>query len=451
MIHNPELRRNIWLDFSIHRIFLTPLILGLIAYLAYLSSGKGGATLVFYNACFFIFLWGTKLASETVIEEVNNNTWDFQRQSAISPWSMTLGKWLGSTLFTWYGAGICLLYYVLIHLKASTTTPGLAQEISLLVLGGLFAQALALLLSLQILPQVRHEHSNKTFRYFFAAAMIGIIATSLCLHAQKGTSTLSWHRININEGSFFAISLLLFLGWTVIGLYRSFSKELQYQNIPWIWLLFNVFCMAYFSGFASFENLNLNNTLINLQDIKNLLQNTPYYLAFSVITILTYLSLFADNLSSIRYRKLLARLSENNFNEVLQLIPWWAISFGLAILMGLWTSVTQTRFEASLKEVIPGIFILTSLLFLLRDILLVHYFMFSKNAKRAQSAALLYLAVLWIALPLLIQTLHFEHLFPMLLPSWGQNTPLALVSVLTQIAVFGLLCWNKWEQTWQKV
>ncbi|HRE30881.1 MAG TPA: hypothetical protein PLD88_02805 [Candidatus Berkiella sp.] len=73
MIQNPELRRNIWLDFSIHRLLLTPTILALIIYLAYLTSPKNSAGVAFYIACFFIFLWGTKLASETVIEEINNN------------------------------------------------------------------------------------------------------------------------------------------------------------------------------------------------------------------------------------------------------------------------------------------------------------------------------------------------------------------------------------------
>jgi hypothetical protein len=103
MLLNAELRRNIWLNFTAQRLILTPLIISLIIYVTYMFSGKGDSgSLSFYLACFFIFLWGVKDASETVIEEINNSTWDFQRQSTISPWSMTCGKLFGSTLFSWW-------------------------------------------------------------------------------------------------------------------------------------------------------------------------------------------------------------------------------------------------------------------------------------------------------------------------------------------------------------
>ncbi|HRE30882.1 MAG TPA: hypothetical protein PLD88_02810 [Candidatus Berkiella sp.] len=364
---------------------------------------------------------------------------------------MTIGKWLGSTLFTWYGAGVSILYYLLAYHNAYSGEHHLANEILVLILGGLFAQALALLLSLQIVPQIRHEHSNKTFRYFLAGGFIGIIATSICLHAQKDTFSISWHHLEIHEARFYLISLLIFLGWTVVGLYRSFSKELQYQHIPWVWLLFNIFCMIYFSGFASFDLTDTSLKLENIDDLKKILKTTPYYLAFSIASLLTYIALFADALDSIRYRKILARIAENNVIESLQQLPWWVISFSLAILAGVLTCLIQNAFTQHLENVSPTVFILTSLCFLLRDILLVHYFFLSNNPKRAQSAAILYLAILWIALPLLLNALHLNHLLPALLPSWGQNTGLALISTMTQIALIGFLCWSKWQSTWSKI
>ncbi len=471
MILNPELRRNIWLDFSMHRIVLTPIILGLIVYLAYLGDSSMSKSIAFYSACFFMFIWGPKLASETVIEEVNNNTWDFQRQSAISPWSMTLGKWLGSTLFTWYGAAIALFFYVILHyvnpMPLASTFPDAIQnaiqaklasiktplftEIAILVMGALLTQAFALLLSMQILPQIRHEHSNKTFRYFFFASVSGMIVTSMFLSAQANTSSsFTWHHMQVNKAGFYALSCLVFLGWTIVGLYRSFSKELQYQNIPWVWLAFNLFCMGYFSGFgAAMSDTTKNGMLEKMPNIELLLQTAPFYVAFTIASLLCYFGLFTDSLNSIRYRRLLTRFNENNFQETLQQLPWWTISYALTIVAGVLAVVMSSHL--TLKEFSMPILILTGVLFILRDILLVHYFFLGNNPKRAQSAAILYLALLWIIFPMLLGLLKADGLYPALLPSWGQNTPLALGSLLVQIGLLGFLCRTRWESIWEKV
>lgn len=449
MIHNPELRRNIWLDFTPHRLIFTPLILGLVTYIFKMISEGAGAGFAYYAGCFFMFIWGTRAASDTVIQEVTNNTWDFQRQSAISPWSMTIGKWLGSTLFSWYGTLICLLLFLTLQSTLPEKDVITAKELLSLFIGGLFSQALGLLLSIQILPQIRHSHSNKTFSYFLIAAFTGIMFTSYCYVAQTSTSTVLWHHQSFNTPAFFMLSYLIFLAWTVIGLYRSFSKELQYQNIPWVWLVFNLYSMIYFSGFGSFFEEHANSKFLgDMLDLRQLLNATPLYIAFSIITLLCYLALFSDSLNSLRYRKMLTRLSEHNVTETLQEIPWWVISFVLAVIVGFITSFVPNEFKGELKAFSAPVLILTSLLFLVRDILLAHYFYFSKNPKRAQAAVILYLGLLWIALPMLLRLLNLNHLLPAVLPSWGDNTALALVSVFAQIGLFGALVWQRWESIW---
>ncbi len=445
MIHNPELRRNIWLDFTPHRLLFTPLILGLLTYIFKMMSDGAGAGFAYYAGCFFLFIWGTRAASDTVMQEVGNNTWDFQRQSAISPWSMTIGKWLGSTLFSWYGVLICLLLFLPLQSTLPAREVVSATELLSLLIGGLFSQALGLLLSIQILPQIRHAHSNKTFSYFLIAAFTGIVFTGYCYVAQRNTGTVLWHHHQFNTPAFFILSYTIFLAWTVVALYRSFSKELQYQNIPWVWLVFNLYCMVYFSGFGSFFQEHANTKLMeDMPELRQLFDTTPLYIAFSVITLLCYFGLFSDSLNSLRYRKILTRLSLYNITETLQEIPWWVISFTLAIIVGIITCLVPNDF----KEFSTSVFILTSLLFLVRDILLAHYFYFSKNPRRAQSAVILYLAILWIAVPVLLGLLKLQYLLPAVLPSWGNNTPLALIAILAQIGFFGFLVWQRWESIW---
>lgn len=454
MFFNPEFRRNIWLDFNYHRIVMAPVVIGLIVYITYLTSSQhSAATIAFQLACFFIFLWGTKRSSETVIEEINNSTWDFQRQSSISPWAMTWGKLLGSTLYSWYGTAICLLLYS--FLRNSVTHDfdnqlSISQEFLLLLLGGIFSQAVALLLSLQVLPQIRREKNNKTFRYFLAGLIIGAFATNYSFNALKGFHLqISWHGHTFAMGSFALTSLILFLAWAIIGLQRSFCKELQYQNIPWIWGGFNIFCMIYFSGLATFQDFQFENLHFpELNTIQQQLANAPLYTALFIAQLLTYFALFTDDLSFIRYKHFISRIKEHNIKESLQQLPWWTISFMLTAGAGILAIIKQQG--VIFENFSPTIFILTSIFFLLRDVELIHYFNFGKNPKRALSTSILYLFLLYILLPLLFSALHLNNLLPLFLPSWGQNTPLAFIGIAVQLTLFSVLCRKRWQANLEK-
>lgn len=460
MFFNAELHRNIWLDFNYHRMMMAPIFIGLIVYITYLtSSQQSAAAIAFQLACFFIFLWGAKRSSETVIDEVNNSTWDFQRQSSISPWEMTWGKLFGSTLYSWYATAICLLLYVFLRttpanhdLSSQFFAPSLTigQELLLLLLGGLFSQAMSLLLSIQVLPQIRREKTNKTFRYFLMGFIIGAFATNYCFKALKGVhQQISWHGYTFALGSFALTSLILFLGWAIIGLQRSFCKELQYQNIPWIWASFNIFCMIYFSGLTTFQDFQFENLHFpDLNTIQQQLANAPLYTALFIAQLLTYFALFTEDLSFIRYKHFFSRVKERYTEESLQQLPWWTISFVLTVIAGVWAIFKQQG--VIFENFSPTIFILTSIFFLVRDIELIHYFNLGKNPKKALSTSILYLFLLYILLPLLFSALHLKNLLPLLLPSWGQNNLLAFIGITVQLAIFGILCQRRWQANLEK-
>ncbi|MBI2791781.1 MAG: hypothetical protein HYX61_07475 [Gammaproteobacteria bacterium] len=463
MIINPELRRNIWLDFTFHRVILAPFVIILMSYLFYLTGGKGSSASIAFNlSILFIFLWGTKKASETVLEEVNNSTWDFQRQSTISPWSMTWGKLFGSTIYSWYGAFICLLIYCAIHTNTSAHLVGLqitSQEINLfneifyLVFGGLLGQAIALLLSLQLLPQIRREKNNKSFRYFLTGLLFGFLMTSYCFRSAKEVGqVISWHGYTFASDSFATSSLIIFLFWAIIGLQRSFCRELQYQNVPWVWAVFNLFCMIYFSGLVSFEKINSEILNISqLNDLQELFHQAPVYIAFFIAQTLTYIALFTDELTTIRYKHFMARLKEKNLLESSQQIPWWFISIIFTTIAGFKLIITGPQLTNIVENFSPSILILTTMLFLFRDVVLIHFFTFGKYPKKAMGAAFVYLFLLYFVFPLLLNALHFTSLLPLFWPSWGQNTALAIISAVVQIAIFAKLCQKRWQLKTQEL
>ncbi len=452
MIINPELKRYFWLDFSLHRLFLTALIIGLLCYVfQLLFSERQSAELAFDLTCFFIFLWGTKNASEAVTTEINNRTWDFQRQTALSPWSMTWGKLLGSTLFSWYGAFISFAVYAFLTLNAldrlnipSNHLP-LTQELALLILGGLFSQSLALLLSMQSIDQLSHEKNLKSFRYFVAGSLIGILMTHYSFRfLPLSQNTITWHGWEINHGVFAFTSLVLFLAWSLIGLQRVFSKALHYAQWPWVWGLFSAFCMIYFSGLTeidlqSFPSMDTQ----GLSIFKYVMFHLPYLTAFSIAILLTYFALFTDSLDIVTYIKMQARYQEKNRYELLQQMPKWCISLLCVLIGAIAVIVTDQPQNDILKEISLSTLVLTSVLFLLRDILLFHYFHFTKPGQNVSTTIAVYLFMLYLLIPVLLQALHLSSWLPMLLPSWGGNTLLAVVAVLVQIAFIGALCWQR--------
>src|SRR6201999_1389879 len=106
-----------------HRAIAMPIVLGVIFYIAsqlYLGSKEsevGSAT----TGIFFLLvkIWGGHKAADSVLDEVNDNTWDFQKLSALSPWSLAFGKLFGSSIYCWYGGLIAFAVAVGISLQVS--------------------------------------------------------------------------------------------------------------------------------------------------------------------------------------------------------------------------------------------------------------------------------------------------------------------------------------------
>ena len=89
---NPELLRNLWLEFSLRRLVLLPVVLILIFAAPFNTDGaapvwKGEVSRAAFNIVFGLLalLWGTRLAGEVMLAEIMGRTWDGQRSSVIGP------------------------------------------------------------------------------------------------------------------------------------------------------------------------------------------------------------------------------------------------------------------------------------------------------------------------------------------------------------------------------
>ena len=88
---NPELLRNLWLQFSLERTVAAPLIIGAVfALVAFVADGGWSEVGSAANIGFLVivYLWGTRRAVNVLADEITSGTWDGQRMSSIGPWSM---------------------------------------------------------------------------------------------------------------------------------------------------------------------------------------------------------------------------------------------------------------------------------------------------------------------------------------------------------------------------
>lgn len=420
---NPEFQRNLWLELSLHRLVAMPAILGGIFYFLYLLFGGRGATVLPNTALTLFFglavLWGARLASDAVIGEIREHTWDIQRMSSLGPWSMTWGKLLGSTAYAWYGALFCLAVYE----SSIIAEPERAlREGILLLAAGLFAQALALLASLQSVERKATPGRTAVANHL----LVGVIAVVPFVRAGFGDSTMVHWYDGVYAGAGFALwSLLIFLCWAIIGVYRHLRGQLQLRNSPLVWMLFVPFAAAYLAGFVQLPDI-VAGSVVSARMLS----------AYLVMLSLAYVMAFVEPKDGIALRNLARLLRTGRLGAALQVMPRWLVTVALVLVFGIFLLVRDypdffyrvTLFDAR-------IFVLATFLFLVRDIGIILYFNLGGKSTRADATALLYLLVLYFLLPGIFAALHLSTAVAALSPWRPGYSQVTIVSGLIQAIV----------------
>ncbi|MEM7654231.1 MAG: hypothetical protein AAF220_13805, partial [Pseudomonadota bacterium] len=106
MIANPEFQRNVWLELTVRRLVLLAVVFAGIFTLTALIADPIEWGDSFRNVSMTIigltmYLWGTRVMADAVLDEIASGTWDGQRLTALSPVQMTLGKIFGAPVFVY--------------------------------------------------------------------------------------------------------------------------------------------------------------------------------------------------------------------------------------------------------------------------------------------------------------------------------------------------------------
>jgi hypothetical protein len=423
---NPELRRNIWLQFSVLRLMLAPIAIGALLAATWLASDAslsavaGVAEAIYY---LLVLLWGSRRAADLVAEEIAGGTWDGQRMSALGAWQMTWGKLVGGTSYVWYCAGLAFAARLAAQLAGGEMPWHAGEGIQLLrmLTAGVLAQSVALLMSLAML----RRQSVRRGLGVSLSQVVGVLA-GLAASGRVGTSVFSivtpqidWYGRVWDGAGFTLASLGLFLAWSIFGAYRLMRVELKFRGGPWAWLAFALFLLVYGEGF-----------LYSLVEATGGALGAWLGLPFVLLVVLTYLALFLEPKDVMRYRWLGAALAGGDPGRAWALLPQFLPTFILALAVGIvflfargqgplgWGVLLGPFVSEKMLSAAPGLSALplAITLYLLRDALVVLYFNFGPHRQRGDASALIVLGIVYLPLMGIVTSLELTELAPILAP-----------------------------------
>jgi hypothetical protein len=264
---NPEFQRNLWLEAGPRRLAWAGVALAavygatiLLAHRERLGALGVAGVVVFVVAG---LLWAPRIAGRAVGDEVADRTWEFQRLSALEPWTMTWGKLFGATSLAWLAA-LSGLVFITVNVLLRSDAAAAAQTVIGCLAGAVLLQAGSMALALVGVRRARAEGRPAAFRFtfggFIALFLISGVISRVAPHGGlRGGAALPWlfHRgdqlwwgQSFPAAWFAVFSTAAFAAWALVAAWRLMRLELQMRNAPWAWPAFVVFAGAWAAGFA---------------------------------------------------------------------------------------------------------------------------------------------------------------------------------------------------------
>ncbi len=438
MMINPEFQRNIWLEFTYHRLVAAPLLSAAIYFLIYLATdarfwevtqGVALALIILIT-----LLWGIRLSSEAVSSEIKDQTWDGQRMSAIGPWDLTWGKLLGSTLFTWYVAGVSL---ILFFISGWVLDQGdILLKTLVLILAGLFAQAVALFLSLSAIRKDRNLSRTLSTVMYAAVVVLGGLTLAAAI---RNTDGIGWYGQQYDPLAFMSAALAVWLVWATIGVYRYMRTELQHRNGPWVWVAFVIFAAVFVAGFIEDRQMDPATRM-----------SVKLFTTYINLLFVSYVLVLSERRDPIQFRRIFQHFRLKQFKRFGEELPCWAITLVLLILYAGWYVFSDySQFAYGTGRINIDNFVLATFLFLLRDLGIILFFSISLTAKRKDTTAILYLIVLYFLAPSIFAAMKLDWLRVVLLPHTETSILLTAVSGGVQLSIVAWLLFRRWRQYFQ--
>ena len=243
---NPEFKRQLWLNW---RPSLLAWSLGLsllvLALPIALSSPNGlpGSLSATAIAGLWIAtgIYGSVLAGRSLAEEASQNTWDWQRLSALSPWQMAWGKLIGAALPAWLYAlwfAIAIAGIATIWVLEQLSVP---HMIGLAVVWGLGLQTWAM--NSVLMSWGQHDSPVNRRRaallpllllFFIPGPFLGRVYDNIF---NSNDEAVLWWGMDVGGLGIAYLAGALVLALGLLGLWRMLCARLDVRTLPWAWPL----------------------------------------------------------------------------------------------------------------------------------------------------------------------------------------------------------------------
>lgn len=440
MIANPEFKRLTWLELTPHRLLALPVMLALIFTL--LALGAEHPYPAVATAALVIFallcpLWGARLAVESVSEEIRDKTWDTQRMSALTPWELTIGKLLGSNVFTWFGGGLCLLVYAVADSRAGFTIPTLTV-LGLVVGLTLLVHSLSLFLTLLAVRRNREPRSSIGLLSLLA---ILYISSPLLIMARPEYRIIEWYGLPLDRLDLILWSLWIFAAWMIVAAWRVMCEAMQERTTPAAWLAFAAFLSLYLAGFVG----------PSATDSAMSGPNRLLAVAFAVTLSMSYLAMWWDAKDSVSVRRFLRLWNLSDHRRLAEEMPCWLATLipALAIAVLL---IPGGGFTLPIGRTIhaTGWTAIALLLYMLRDAGVLYLCCLNPGSRRGESTALFYLGLAYLVIPWLLKMAGLDAAFKLALPPAFENPFGAIAILLLHIVAVAYFIRRRWLRTTRK-
>jgi hypothetical protein len=418
---NPELARNISIELTPTRLILMPFIIFLLAgfYSGLPISRNNGSLMLFSTYLFYIItiFWGCKNISESVLEEFNVGTWDWQRMSTLSPWKMTIGKLFGSTIYNWYGGAFCILIYLFSAMSAKMPLNSLVIGFFTHISSAIFIHSIMLMITLLQIRRAGERTKLKSANWLLIIPIImlnwwsGVSfysffkMFSLDTNGMRGNMQSIWYGLDLNVWCIYLLSLTYPI-WSVAGVYRSMRTELQYKNgLKW-WVAFLITAFIYNGGYLFFAGDRAGVRLLMM----SITSGISYFA-------LSYVLLMFEPIEITAYRRILHSIKTRDFKRLWTQLPLWPVTyfaFTLLLIMHIVLSLMPDIISSETPEYISNRYTggsvydqnsigLVMLFYGIRDICIIIIINLLSKKKRANFSSILYLILVYLVLPILLR------------------------------------------------
>jgi len=438
---NPEFTRNLMLELSPQRLFAMPIILGGLFFLIFYTTPELSSalnwTLLMY--AIIVSIKGTSQVSRSIIKEIRAKTWDFQRMTIISPWSMVWGKLFGSSIYSWYGGIIIIIVYF----SCIFMVPAPIHHFKLGILAvvfSLFLQSMSMLSALigirSYRESGREDKINHTVFYAFAAFSLIIFMTILSWPDNNLLREVKWYKFDLDAIEITMLSVFLFTIWVFIGLYRLMKTELQFQNSPWVWLYFQFFLFFFFSGFLfNVPSLSVTGFIFG-----------SLVISFLSSIVLTYVAAFFDSKNIVDYERLTRDFQFKAYRELSQDLPLWlhsllvssivVVSIIYLLLFIDKSEISKLAFSFTLSTPFKiAVYCLSVLCFVIRDICILMYLGFSRRNRNGDLLSIIFLFILYLLVPQILHSINLDRLNSFFYPIMGKGIIEGLFPIVFEVII----------------